>query len=100
MNIIAFYNAYIRRVVALLAGVIGLSVFLYGTLLLGAVSHTALRTSVQKQAQHLSGEVSVLESKFLNETKALSPEWAAALGFVSPQAVATIYAAADSLTLR
>ncbi len=91
---------YVRRASALLAGIIGVSVFLYGALLLGAVAHTAGRTSAEGQVKKLSSAVSVLENTFFTETKALTPERAAALGFVSPQTVFSVYAGTGSLTLR
>ena len=100
MNALALYNTYTPRVIALLAGVAGIAVFLYGALLLGAVAHTAARTAAEKQVRSLSVSVSALESEFLTETKSLSPERAAALGFVAPAAVVTVYAGTGSLTLR
>ena len=99
MRALAFYNIYTPKVIAALAGIAGISVFLYGALLLGAVSHTAARTSAEKQMRSVSASVSSLENEFLIETKLLSPERAAAMGFVAPAAVATVYASASSLTL-
>lgn len=99
MHIVSLYNRYAGRAVVLLAGVVMLAVFLYGGLLLGAVAHAAGETSAQRQVRELSVTVSELEAQYLAATKELSPERAAALGFVAPKSVATIYAAASTLTL-
>lgn len=99
MYAVTLYNTCAPRIIASLAGIAGISVFLYGALLLGAVAHTAARTSAEKEVRGLSIAVSFLENKFLTETKSLSPERAAALGFVSPVAVATVYTGTGSLTL-
>ncbi len=100
MKAIALYDTYIKRVIALLAGAIALAVFLYGGFLLGAVAHAAGRTAAEREVQRLSAEVSGLESTYLTETKGLSPERAAALGFVEPKNVATVYVQVQALTLR
>ena len=99
MKALALYHIYTPSIIASLAGIAGISVFLYGALLLGAVAHTAARTSAEKEVRNLSLAVSSLENQFLTETKSLSPERAAALGFVAPAAVATVYAGTGSLTL-
>src|SRR3989338_7438594 len=54
MRILTFYNAYIGRSIAVLAGIVALSVFLYGALLLGAVAHAAGRTQAEKSVRALS----------------------------------------------
>jgi len=100
MHAITLYNRLAPRIVAVLAGIAGVSVFLYGALLLGAVSHTAARTSMEKETRTLSASVGALESEFLAGTKALSRDRALELGFVPPQEVATVYAGDGSLTLR
>ena len=99
MYAIALYNTFAPRIIALLLGIIGISAFLYGALLLGAVMHTAARTSAQRQVRSISVAVSSLESTFLAQTKELSPERAALLGFVQPQTVSTVYAGTGALTL-
>ena len=98
MHALTIYNVYATRIITALAGIAGIAVFLYGTLLLGAVAHTAARTSAEKEVRSLSAAVSSLENEFLTETKSLNPERAAALGFVQPQVVTTVYAGAGSLT--
>lgn len=86
---------------ALFAGVVALAVFLYGAFLLGAVAHAAGRTAAERQVQRLSSEISMLESTYLTETRAISTERAAALGFVAPSGTATVYAGISAgLTLR
>ena len=100
MYAITLYNRFAPRVIAVLVGIAGVSVFLYGAFLLGAVSHTAARTSMEKETRTLSASVSTLEGEFLAETKALSRDRAVELGFVPPQDVATVYAGDGSLTLR
>ena len=83
MHAITLYSRLAPRAVAVLAGIAGLSVFLYGVLLLGAVSHTAARTSMEKETRTLSASVGALESEFLAGTKALSRDRAQELGFVA-----------------
>jgi hypothetical protein len=101
MQINAFYDAYARRVVALLAVLSALCVFLYVAFLLGAVAHAAGRTQAERQVRALSAQVGTLEAQYLKETKALSLERAEAMGFVVPTAVATVVAGAPpGLTLR
>jgi len=86
--------------VALLAGALAIAVFLYGALLLGAVAHATGRTAAEREVQRLSVEVSSLENIYLTETKELSPERAAALGFVESKNIATVYVQTQGLTLR
>lgn len=100
MRALALYDQHIGRIIALIAGVIAVSVFLYGALLLGAVSHAAGRTSAEDALRALSARVGALEGQFLSQTKALSPERAAALGYVEPILVATVFAGEPSLVLR
>ncbi len=100
MKAINFYDKYAPRIFAVLAGIAGVSVFLYGALLLGAVAHTATRTTAEREVLTISASISLLESQFLTETKSLSMERAKELGFVQPQDVVTIYAGTGSLTLR
>lgn len=101
MRAISWYDTHVRRAVAIFAGSIGVSVFLYGMLLLGAVAHAAGRTTAEREITRLSAEVNALETQYLAKTIALSPERAASMGFVAPAAVATVYAApAGGLTLR
>lgn len=101
MQLISFYNEYIGRVVAALTIVIAVSVFLYGIFLFGAVAHAAGRSKAEASVRSLEGKVSSLEGRFLTQTKELSPQKAAELGFVQPASVATVYAhPAGGLTLR
>ena len=100
MHALTLYNAYIGRIVALLAGTLAIAVFLYGAFLLGAVAHATGRTAAEREVQRLSVEVSSLENIYLTETKELSPERAAALGFVESKNIATVYVQTQGLTLR
>jgi hypothetical protein len=99
MYSMTLYNTYVGRIVAFLAGVTAVAVFLYGAFLLGAVAHATSRTAAEREVQRLSSEVSALEGVYLTETKALSPDRAAAIGFVAPSGVATVYAGEPGLTL-
>ena len=47
MRILSFYNSYIGRTIALLAGVVALSAFLYGGFLLGAVADVVRRNRLK-----------------------------------------------------
>ena len=101
MRILTFYNTYIGRSIAALAGIGALSVFLYGALLLGAVAHAAGRTQAEKSVRALSAQVGTLESSYLAQTRVISPALAAAKGFVAPVAVTSVYADIHTgLTLR
>ena len=99
MRFLTLYELYNKRIFALLGSFVALCVFAYGALLLGAVAHTAHRTEAQGQIEHLNAQVSRLESQYLTQTQTLSPERAAALGFVAPQQVATVFASVHTLTL-
>ena len=101
MNSIDTYNLYVSRVLALLAGICALAVFLYGTFLLIAVGHTAARTTAQEVINHTGVGVTELEVRYLAETKSLTPERAAELGFVTPlgASVSTVFATAATRSL-
>lgn len=93
---------YVTRTIALCAAVCALSVFLYGVFLLQAVAHTAQRTGSERQITKLTSKLGELEVAYLSQTQALTPEQATTLGFVTPQAVDTVYAntQARSLSLQ
>jgi hypothetical protein len=99
---IARCHLYLTRVGAVLAAVCALSVFLYGTFLLLTVEHAAAQTAAQSQIDALAGHVGDLEAQYLAAARALTPDTAAALGYVSPVAVTSVYTDADSgaLSLR
>ena len=84
---------------AALAVACTISVFLYGFLLLEAVAHAAARTNAERQMQSLTLKLNELETEYLNATQALTPSRAAALGFVAPTAVTTVFATAASRSL-
>lgn len=100
MQVILFYHRYARRTYAALAAIVALSTFLYGALLLGAVAHAAGAARAEAAVSTLSTKVGSLEGAFLAHTRALSPERAAALGFVAPHSSVTVYADRPSLVLR
>lgn len=100
MRAITLYNERVGQVVAGLTAMVAVSVFLYGALLLGAVAHAAGQTAAEDSVRHISAAVGELEASYLSMTKTLSPERAAALGYVEPVAVATVYADQPSLVLR
>ncbi len=100
MYALTLYQRYGRITSAGLALTIALCAFAYGALLLGAVSHAAKQTTAERQVSSLQGQVSALEGTYLNETRAISPQAAAALGFVAPTSVATVFVSNDTLTLN
>lgn len=100
MHALALYFKLSRALYALCIAVITVSVFAYGALLLGAVAHAAHQTEAQESIKKLSQELGSLEAHYLTQTKELSPERAAALGFVAPISVATVFAPQQTLTLR
>jgi len=102
MKALAFYNQYSRSAFALLAFVCAVSVFLYGVFLLEAVAHTASRARAGRAVTELKSKLSQVESQYLVATQAITPARAAALGFVTPKTVATVYAtdASPVLTLQ
>ena len=92
---------YITRATAALAGVCAVAVFLYGTFLLLAVSHTATRSAAQKQIGVVTANLGDLEMQYLTLTKGLTLQRAADLGFVTPAvaAQATVFAGASARSL-
>lgn len=90
------YHHWVRRIVAALVALIVVCAFLYGFFLLEAVSHAAAQAQARRDIAELSGKVGELQARYLDATKALTPERAQALGFVTPQHVATVYATEES----
>ena len=82
-----------------MVAVIAVSAFAYGFFLLEAVSHAASQAEARREVTKLSSQVGRLQSQYLSATKALTPERARSLGFVSPVHVATVYADAGALSL-
>ncbi len=99
LNPIALYHLYVRRAVAALVAVIVVCAFAYGFFLLEAVSHAASQAEARREIVALSSKVGSLQSQYLSATKALTPERARALGFVSPTQVAVVYATQQALSL-
>lgn len=96
---LALYHLYARRVIASLVALIVVSVFMYGFFLLEAVSHAAAHAQARREIATLSSKVGKLQSQYLSATKALTPERARSLGFVSPVHVAVVYADQSALSL-
>lgn len=96
---IALYHLYARRAVAGLVAIVAISAFMYGFFLLEAVSHAASQAQARREVAQLSSRVGKLQSQYLSATRALTPERARALGFVSPVHVAVVYADAGALSL-
>ena len=93
------YTPVLNKVSTVLAGLIALSVLLYGIFLLEAVANTAKRTAAEKQVRELTAQTGTLEAQYLSLTQEMTPARAQALGFVTPQKVTTVYAVAPSQTL-
>ena len=95
------YQPYIPRVAALFAIATAISLALYGTFLLEAVLHTASRSSAERQIQSISEKLSALETQYLAQTQSLTPQEAAALGYVVPRDISQVYeeGQASSLSL-
>lgn len=99
MQYLAPRRSWIARVAAVLAGFVALSVFLYGALLLGAVAHTAARTSLERQAHGLASEVSQLEAQYFTNARAISIELAAQLGYGAPTKTTVVFTTGGSKAL-
>ena len=93
------YDSYLSRAMAALAVLCTLCAFLYGALLLETVAHAAALTSAERQMRTLTAELNTLEGTYLSATQSLTPERAAALGFVSPKTISTVFATAASRSL-
>jgi len=96
------YTPHLSRAAALFGAVAALSLFLYGFFLLEAVAHTANRTQAQREIGSLTSKLSGLEETYLSSTRSMTLERAHALGFVTPEKVATVYVSdpSRSLSLR
>lgn len=93
------YSPHVTRLIAGCAGVIALSLFLYGIFLLEAVAHTAARAEAKHESKQVISRLSVLESEYLEKTRQVTLERALMLGFVEPKQVTTVYATAAALSL-
>jgi hypothetical protein len=90
MKPLALYNKYSTRIIAGLAALCALSVFMYGAFLLMAVAHAAELKVIEEELMVLESEASQLQSQYIVKTKALTIEHARALGFVEPVAQTTV----------
>jgi hypothetical protein len=93
------YTPILKRTMAFFTAIVVLSVFLYGIFLLEAVGNTAERTSAERQIHALTSKVSSLEQAYLSQTREMTLERAAALGFVKPSIVTTVFATAETHSL-
>ena len=100
MQLVLLYNLYHRHIFALLGVAIAVGVFAYGAFLLGAVAHAAHRSDAQKEINHINGQLSGLENRYLEQMRSLTPERAHEMGFVAPAMVASVVAPVQTLTLR
>ena len=96
---IALYQIYVSRSIAVLAGICALAVFLYGVFLMIAVEHTATRTAVQSQVDALTLQLGSLETQYLTESRTLTPEYAAQLGYVTPTQTTAVFTDSDANSL-
>ncbi|HVV39142.1 MAG TPA: hypothetical protein VHD31_02335 [Candidatus Paceibacterota bacterium] len=93
------YTPILHRVIALLAAVTVLAVFLYGFFLLEAVANTAKRAAAEKHVAELTSQMGALEQQYLTQTRDLTLDQAHQMGFESPKTVTTVYAAGPSKAL-
>ena len=93
------YQPYLSRMVVFLVVVLTISIFLYSFFLLEAVAHAAAMTTAEARVQTISGQLSTLEGQYLSLTQSLTPQKAAALGFVTPLNLETVYAKGESGSL-
>lgn len=95
------YHTYLSRLTAALACLCAASVICYGIFLLMAVSHTAARTQAQRDVMRMTAKLGDMEMHYLSQQRALTPERAAALGFVKPHTTVTVHTASGpSLSLN
>jgi hypothetical protein len=90
MKALTLYHMYVHRIVAALAVVCAISVFLYGAFLLMAVAHATHMAGAERQIKTLTGQLSVAESQYLAMTDAISPATAIQLGLVKPATIAIV----------
>ncbi len=93
------YTPHLRRVMAALAAILALSVFLYGIFLLEAVGNTARRSAAEHDIRALTSKVGGLEATYLSKTREMTLERAHELGFVTPTKVTTVVATLGSGSL-
>ena len=96
MQRVATYQLYLNHSAAFLGTVVAVSLFLYGVLLLSAVSHAAARTSAERDMRTVVAHISALEAEYFDATRAITPERAREVGFTTPVSSATVFATAAS----
>lgn len=93
------YQDHLSKIIAALAGVVVVALFLYGFFLLEAVMHTAARADGEVEIQATNARLSILESQYLSLTRTMTPGRAQELGFVPPTSVSTVFATAATRSL-
>ncbi|KKW35928.1 MAG: hypothetical protein UY83_C0002G0085 [Candidatus Adlerbacteria bacterium GW2011_GWA1_54_10] len=99
MHTLAIYDRYTSRLIAYIGVICAIMVFLYGVLLLLAVSNAAQASTAERQVWALSGQVSALEGERLALQKTLTPRRGTELGLVEPSATTVIYVSQSVLSL-
>lgn len=92
MQRVAHIQLHLSRFSVVLCTIIALSMFLYGALLLMAVSHTASRSAAERQMREVAAGISALETTYFQATKTITPELALERGFVPPASTVTVFA--------
>ena|ERR1043166_1416305 len=100
MTRLAAYNLYAARALQALTALCAVSAFMYGAFLLLAVAHAARLGSLERESRSLTAQVSAAQSEYLAQTRELTPERAAALGFVAPAQTTVVYAAPTGLSVN
>lgn len=60
-----------------------------------AVVHTASRTAAEHRIKTIMADLGEMEMAYLTQQKAITPEHAETLGFVSPHTVSVVYTSAS-----
>lgn len=98
-TIAAAYQDHLTKIITALAGIVVVALFLYGFFLLEAVVYTASRSDAGQEIRTLTSHLADLESQYLLLTKDMTRERAAALGFVPPENVTTVFKTASTHAL-
>lgn len=98
-RVATMYQPYVSRTIVVLSIVLAVSIFLYSAFLLEAVAHAASKTVAEAQVRSIGVHLSTLESQYLALTQAITPQKAAALGFVQPAVVLSTYATSQAGSL-
>jgi len=100
MNTVALvYQDHLSKIIAALAGLVVVALFLYGFFLLEAVMHTASRADAEVEIHATNSRLSILESQYLSLTRTMTPARAQELGFAPPASVSTVFSTAVTHSL-